>query len=69
MHGNIQELYGASGSIVVLLLFVFYSSLILYYGVSFTKVWSGWTLSPIKPLSHAVRYKISEMPDDDEVKP
>jgi membrane protein len=38
-YSNIDNLYGASGSIVLLLLFVFYSSLILYFGAAFTKVW------------------------------
>ena len=41
-QSNVSKLYGASGSIVLLLLFVFYSSLILYYGAAFTKVWSDY---------------------------
>ena len=65
-HSNIQELYGSSGSIVVLLLFVFYTSLILYFGVSFTKVWAEWIAMPIKPMQHAIQYKIVEI-DQEEV--
>lgn len=60
-HGNIQELYGPSGSVVVLLLFVFYSSLILYFGASFTRVWAIWLKTPITPLPYAVQYEISEI--------
>ena len=38
-YNNITNIYGASASIVLLLLFVFYSAMILYYGTAFTKVW------------------------------
>ncbi len=54
---NIGVVYGASASIVLLLLFVFYSSLILYYGAAFTKVWSVHIGQPIKPGSNAIFFK------------
>ena len=38
-YNNITNIYGASAAIVLLLLFVFYSAMILYYGAAFTKVW------------------------------
>lgn len=38
-YNNINNIYGASASIVLLLLFVFYSAMILYFGAAFTKVW------------------------------
>jgi membrane protein len=60
-HSNISKLYGASGSLVLLLLFVFYSSLILYYGAAFTKVWSEYRGQEIMPLRHAVHYKVAEV--------
>ncbi|CAN5803644.1 hypothetical protein BH11BAC4_BH11BAC4_08930 [soil metagenome] len=47
LKGNIGQLYGASGSFVLVLLFVFYTSFILYYGACFTAVYSkkkGWML-------------------------
>jgi membrane protein len=53
---NIDVIYGTSASIVLLLLFVFYSSLILYYGAAFTKVWSEHINQPIKPVNHAISY-------------
>ena len=59
-YSNIDNLYGASGSIVLLLLFVFYSSLILYYGAAFTKVWGVCNGCPIEPLPHAMHYQIVE---------
>ena len=39
-YNNINSIYGASASMVLLLLFLFYSALMLYYGASFTKVWA-----------------------------
>jgi membrane protein len=63
-YSNINTIYGASGSIVLLLLFVFYSSLILYYGAVFTKLWASHNNKPIKPLPHAQRYVLSEAPVD-----
>jgi membrane protein len=39
-YQNVNNIYGASAAIVLLLLFVFYSAMILYFGAAFTKVWS-----------------------------
>ncbi|MEI6948975.1 YihY/virulence factor BrkB family protein [Paraflavisolibacter sp. H34] len=61
-RSNISSIYGASGSIVLLLLFVFYSSLILYYGAAFTKVWGTYRRKPIKLLSHAIHYRLVQEP-------
>jgi membrane protein len=57
-HSNVGTIYGASGSLVLLLLFVFYSSFILYYGASFIKVYAGLLKQPIKPLDHAYNYQL-----------
>jgi membrane protein len=49
IDSNIGKLYGASGSFVLILLFVFYSSFILYYGACFIAVYSekkGWPVLP-----------------------
>jgi len=64
-YSNINTLYGTSASIVLLLLFVFYTALILYYGASFTKLWSTYHNYPIKPLPHAMHYQIIEADVDD----
>ena len=58
---NIQTIYGASGSFVLLLLFVFYSSFILYYGAMFTRVWAEYNRSPIEPKRNAYKYVLSEV--------
>jgi len=46
--------YGAAGSIIVLLVWVYYSSLILYFGAEFTKIYSIHHGGGIKPISTAV---------------
>lgn len=57
---NIGVVYGTSTSIVLLLLFVFYSSLILYFGAAFTKVWSIYVNQPIKPVNNARFYEYTQ---------
>ena len=61
INSNIGNLYGASASIVLILLFVFYSSLILYFGAAFTHVWSGYLQQPIKPLPYALHYEVKDI--------
>ncbi len=41
VKGNIGMLYGTSGSLVLVLLFVFYTSFILYFGACFIKIYSA----------------------------
>lgn len=40
VDGNVGTLYGASGSLVLVLLFVFYTSFILYFGACFVKIYT-----------------------------
>jgi membrane protein len=54
IDANIGQLYGASGSLVLVLLFVFYTSFILYYGASFIEVYSAkkhWAILPVHKAS------------------
>ena len=51
INSNISHIYGASGSLVLILLFVFYSSFILYFGACLIAVYSakkGWQITPNK---------------------
>ncbi|WP_291403199.1 YihY/virulence factor BrkB family protein [Daejeonella sp.] len=50
---NISTIYGASGSMVLIMLFVFYSAMIFYYGGCFVKVLSDTFESPIRPVRKA----------------
>ena len=58
--GDIHSVFGASTSIVILLLFVFYSSFILYFGASFTRVYGESINEPIRPAEHAIKYELVE---------
>jgi membrane protein len=59
-YSNLKTFYGTSGSLILLLLFVFYTSLILYYGAAFTQVLSHFARQPIRPLHYADHYQITE---------
>lgn len=51
---NIGSTYGAAGSLIILLLWVYYSSMILYYGAEFTKFYAVEFGEQIKPMDYAV---------------
>lgn len=58
---NIGNIYGASGSIVLIMLFVFYSSFIFYFGACFVKVLSDAHDTPIRPIKGAFEYELKEV--------
>ena len=66
-YSNLNTVYGTSGSIVLLLLFVFYSSLILYFGATFTKVWALHHGMPIMPRPYAQHYQLAEVDYKQEI--
>ncbi|MEO6637733.1 MAG: YihY/virulence factor BrkB family protein [Ginsengibacter sp.] len=53
-HSNLGSSYGSAGSLVILLLWVYYSSIILYFGAEFTKAYTLRFGSIIKPDQYAV---------------
>ena len=53
-NSNIGVLYGAAASIIVILTWVYYSSIILYYGAEFTKAYANIAGYGVKPSSTAV---------------
>jgi membrane protein len=60
-HSTIGSTYGAAGSIVVLLLWIYYSSIILYFGAEFTKYYAARFGSRIVPRDYAVWVKQVEI--------
>ena len=58
---NVGGTYGAAGSLVVLLLWVYYSSVILYFGAEFTKAYAAAYGSAIHPNQYAVWVKNVEV--------
>jgi len=57
-YNNIKTIYGASTSLVLLLLFVFYCSFIFYFGACFTLRLADRTHRPIRLTRHSVRYTL-----------
>lgn len=57
---NLKTIFGAAGSFVLILLFVFYSALIFYYGAAFTKVWADERNKPLQLDKRAYEYTIEE---------
>lgn len=53
-QSNLGATYGASASIIILLLWVYYSSIILYFGAEFTKIYANSDGMNIRPAEHAV---------------
>ncbi|MCU0323465.1 MAG: YihY/virulence factor BrkB family protein [Chitinophagaceae bacterium] len=51
---NPAGVYGTAGSIVIILLWVYYSAIILYFGACFTKVYAQFTGREIYPTQYAV---------------
>ena len=60
-YSSMETIYGASTSSVLLLLFVFYSSFIFYFGACFTKVWTELYNKPIQPAKHAEKFEWSQV--------
>lgn len=58
---NLKTIFGAAGSFVLILLFVFYSAIIFYYGAAFTKVWADYKKKPLQLNKRAYEYTIEEI--------
>jgi membrane protein len=53
-HSNIGLMYGAAASVMVILVWVYYSSIILYFGAEFTKTYAMRHGGGIRPNDNAV---------------
>ncbi len=60
-HNRMTSAYGAAGSIIVMLLWVYYSSMILYFGAAFTHAYAKFRGRDIYPNSYAVMVKQIEV--------
>lgn len=65
--------YGAAGSIIIILLWVYYTAAILYIGAEFTRVYADYTGLHIEPAEYAVYVEqkevekdVKEIPTDDK---
>jgi membrane protein len=61
-RSTISTTYGAAGSVILILVWVYYSSMILYLGAVFTRVYATYRGSKIYPSNYAVWVEQKEMP-------
>jgi membrane protein len=55
MNSAIASVYGAAGSVIFILVWVYYSAIILYFGAEFTKVYALTHGQKIIPNEYSVQ--------------
>jgi len=60
-HSNLGIVFGTAGSIIIVMLWVYYSAVILYLGAEFTKVYAMLYGGNIHPSDYAVWVKTKEI--------
>jgi membrane protein len=65
-NSRFVDAYGAAASFIVLLLWIYYSSLILFYGAEFTQAYAKATGNRVVPAAHAMRLVVEARPADDQ---
>jgi membrane protein len=65
-HDPLADTYGAAGSMVLILVWVYYTSIIFLLGAEFTQVYSRVRDKGIQPEEHAVKVKVKEIEEDDQ---
>ena len=60
------SVYGAAGAMVLIILWVYYSAAILYFGAEFTKVYANKHGSRIRPNQYAVFVEKKEIQTQDQ---
>jgi membrane protein len=58
--GSVASAYGAAGSLIILLLWVYYSAQILFFGAEFTQVYANRLGSKVQPDEDAVKVTEAE---------
>lgn len=53
-YSGTASAYGAAGSLIVILVWVYYTAAILYFGAEFTRVYAEYTGARIEPAEYAV---------------
>ncbi len=66
---GVANTYGAAGSIILILLWVYYTAAILYFGAEFTKVYTEKFGQRITPSPHAVVVEKKEVERPTQVRP
>lgn len=63
---SVESTYGAAGSLVLLVLWIYYSSLVFFFGASFTRAWASQYGKGVRPEPHAVRVFAADDPGAEE---
>lgn len=63
-NSNIYNMYGSAGSTAIFLLWVFYSSMILFFGAEITQQYAREFAETIQPKEHAVKIVTHEADQD-----
>ncbi|MGI4865555.1 MAG: YihY/virulence factor BrkB family protein [Janthinobacterium lividum] len=61
---DLGPIYGPAASLVLVLLFVFYSAMIFYFGAAFTQVYAHYVGLDIRPKKTAVRYRLVNVAEE-----
>jgi len=63
-NSTIGSVYGGAGSIILILVWVYYSAIILYFGAEFTKVYAITHGKNIQPNSYSIKIvkEVVELP-------
>lgn len=67
IDSGLENIYGASGFIVLVLLFVFYSSFIFFFGAALIRSYAEFSGYGIQPNGYATKYEITEIVRDSSV--
>jgi len=62
-HATSTSAYGAGSAVVVILLYIYYASVILYFGAEFTKVYAryrGYRFEPSKYAVHITNFEMAK---------
>ena len=64
---RLTSIYGGAGTVIVIVLWVYYSSIILYFGAAFTRVYAIHNNMNIYPSQYAVWVEQVEMEHNDSI--
>ncbi|CAA9282396.1 MAG: Ribonuclease BN [uncultured Adhaeribacter sp.] len=64
-NSDVASAYGAAGSVIILLVWIYYSSLIIFFGAEFTQEYANRFGEKIRPKSHAMAVEVREITHDD----
>jgi membrane protein len=60
-NNDVGSAYGAAGSVIIILVWIYYSSLIVFFGSEFTQQYACTFGEKIRPKSHAVEVVLREV--------